>query len=105
MTDTDSLVYHIQTDDFYKDINKKVKKWFDTSNYPNIHPSGIKTGVNKKENGKIKDEAGGLVITHFVGLSSKLYGLKVIQNEEALKNIPLKKLPFKGKKKNEKLKV
>ena len=27
MTDTDSLVYHIQTDEFYKDINKKVKKW------------------------------------------------------------------------------
>ena len=26
MTDTDSLVYHIQTEDFYKDINKDVKK-------------------------------------------------------------------------------
>ena len=45
----------------------------------------------------IKDEAGGLVITHFVGHSSKLYALKVKQNEEALKNIPHKKLPFKGK--------
>ena len=85
MTDTDSLVYHIQTDDFYKDINKYVKKWFDTSNYPEIHPSGIKTGVNKKKNGVIKDEAGGLVITHFVGHSSKLYALKVKQNEEAFK--------------------
>ena len=99
MTDTDSLVYHIQTDDFYKDINEDVKEWFDTSNYPEIHPSGIKTGVNKKKNGVIKDEAGGLVITHFVGHSSKLYALKVKQNEEALKNIPLKKKKAKGVKK------
>ena len=77
MTDTDSLVYHIQTDDFYKDINKDVKKWFDTSNYPEIHPSGIKTGVHKKENGKIKDEASGLTIDEFVALCAKLYALKV----------------------------
>ena len=93
MTDTDSLVYHIQTKDFYED----VKERFDTSNYPKIHPSGIKTGVNKKKNGKIKDEAGGLVITHFIGLNAKLYALLIRQNEEAFKNIPKKKLPFKGK--------
>ena len=104
MTDTDSLVYHIQTDDFYKDINKYVKKWFDTSNYPEIHPSSIKTGVNKKKNGVIKDEAGGLVIIGFVALCAKLYALKVRQNEEALKNIPHKKLPFKGKEEERKAK-
>ena len=104
MTDTDSLVYHVQTDDFYKDIIKKVKKWFDTSNYPENHLSGIKTGVNKKENGKIKDEAGGLIIIRFVGLSSKLYALIVKQNEEALKNIPHKRLPFKGKEEERKAK-
>ena len=104
MTDTNSLVYHIQTDDFYKDINKDVKKWLDTSNYPEIHPSGIKTGVNKKENGVIKDEAGGLVINGFVGRNAKLYALKVIQNEEALKNIPHKNLPFKGKEEERKAK-
>ena len=104
MTDTDSLVYHIQTDDFYKDINKKVKKWFDTSNYPKNHLSGIKTGVNKKENGKIKDEAGGLTIVEFVALCAKLYALKVRQNEEALKNISHKKLLFKGKEEERKAK-
>ena len=32
-TDTDSLVIHIKTDDFYKDISNDVEKWFDTSNY------------------------------------------------------------------------
>ena len=104
MTATDSLVYHIQTDDFYKDINKKVKKWFDTSNYPKNHFSGIKTGVNKRKNGVIKDEAGGLVITHFIGLNAKLYALLIRQNKEALKNIPHKKLPFKGKEEERKAK-
>ena len=104
MTDTDSLVYLIQTEDFYLDINKDVKKKFDTSNYPEIHPSGIKTGVNKKVNGVIKDEAGGLIISHFISLSAKLYSLLIRQNEEALKNIPLKKLPFKGKEEERKAK-
>ena len=106
MTDTDSLVYHIQTDDFYEDINKKVKKWFDTSNYPKNHLSGIKTGVNKKENGKIKDEAGGLTIVEFVALCAKLYALIVRQNEEALKISPKKKkkLPFRGKEEERKAK-
>ena len=104
MTDTDSLVYHIQTDDFYKDINEKVKEWFDTSNYPENHPSGIKAGVNKKENGKIKDESGGLTIVEFVALCAKLYVLIVRQNKEALKNISHKKLPFKGKEEERKAK-
>ena len=29
-TDTDSLIIHIKTDDFYKNINNDVDKWFDT---------------------------------------------------------------------------
>ena len=32
-TDTDSFIMHIKTDDFYKDINNDVDKWFHTSNY------------------------------------------------------------------------
>ena len=35
-TDTDSLMYEINTDDFYKDIKKDIKKKFDTSDYPPI---------------------------------------------------------------------
>ena len=49
-TDTDSLLYLIHTDDFYKDISKDIKQKFDTSDYPESHPSGIETGVNKKSN-------------------------------------------------------
>lgn len=57
--DTDSLMYQIQTDDVYKDISKDVKRKFDTSNYSEKHPSGIKAGVNNKVLEKFKDEAAG----------------------------------------------
>ena len=78
MTDTDSLVYLIQTDDFYKDIKKKdVKKWFDTSNFPEIHPSGIKTGVNMKVIGVFKFENGANIIVIFIGLRPKMYTFKM----------------------------
>ena len=76
-TDTDSLIYLIQTDDFYHDIRKDITKKFDTSDYYGNHPSGINTDVNKKVIGKFKDEAAGNQITHFVGLRPKLYTFKV----------------------------
>ena len=76
-TDTDSLLYHIHTDDFYKDISYDIKEKFDTSDYPPNHESGILTGVNKKVIGMFKDEVAGRQITHFVGLRPKLYSFKV----------------------------
>ena len=72
-TDTDSLMYEIQTEDFYKDISGDVKDRFDTSDYPENHPSGIPTGINKKVLGMFKDEAAGKIIKEFVGLRAKLY--------------------------------
>ena len=83
-TDTDSLMYEITTDDFYKDISKDVKTKFDTSDYPSSHPSGILTGVNKKVIGMFKDEVAGRQITHFVGLRPKLYSYK-LEDEKANK--------------------
>ena len=76
-TDTDSLLYLIHTDDFYRDITHDIETKFDTSDYPPNHPSGIKTGVNKKVVGMLKDEVAGRQITHFVGLRPKLYSFKV----------------------------
>ena len=72
-TDTDSLMNEIETEDFYKDISGDVKDKFDTSDYPENHPSGIPTGINKKVLGMFKDEAGGKTIKEFVGLRAKLY--------------------------------
>ena len=88
-TDTDSLMYVIQTDDFYQDIKKDIKRKFDTSDYPENHPSGIKTG--KKVIGKFKDEVGGKQITHFIGLRAKLYTFKVEEEGEVRKAKGLKK--------------
>ena len=76
-TDTDSLMYQIEREDFYQDIAKDVTKRFDTSDYPEKHQSGIKTGVNNKIIGKFKDEAAGKQITHFVGLRAKLYSYRI----------------------------
>jgi len=56
-TDTDSYIYEIETDDFYRNIAGDVKTWFDTSEFDASHPSGIQTGVNKKVIGMMKDEA------------------------------------------------
>ena len=55
---------------------------FGTSNYPKKHSSGIKTGVNKKVIGMMKDECGGKQIEEFVGLRSKLYSYKMSESEE-----------------------
>ena len=90
-TDTDSLMYLIQTEDFYKDISKDVKRKFDTSNYPEIHLSGIKTGVNKKVIGKFKDEAAGKQLTYFVGLRPKMYCFKDDDEAETQKAKGVKK--------------
>ena len=57
-TDTDSLMYEIQTEDFYKDMSKDVKDRFDTSDYPPNHPSGIPSGFNKKVLGMFKEVMG-----------------------------------------------
>ena len=84
-SDTDSLMYEIQTEDFYKDISGDVKNRFDTSNYPENHPSGILTGINKKVLGKMKDEAGGKIIKEFVGLRAKLYSYKMYEGEKEIK--------------------
>ena len=84
-------MYLIQTEDFYKGISKDFKRKFDTSDYPENHPSGIKTGVNKKVIGKLKDEAAGKQITHFVGLRPKLYCFKDDDEVETRKAKGVKK--------------
>ena len=81
-TDTDSFMYEIETEDFYKDISKDVKDRFDTSDYPENHPSGIPTKINKKVLGMFKDEAAGKRIKEFVGLRAKLYSFIMEDGKE-----------------------
>ena len=90
-TDTDSLMYQIQTEDFYKDISGDIKTKFDTSDYPKDHPSGIPTGLNKKVIGMFKDEVAGKQITHFIGLRPKLYSFKIEEGKNVKKCKGIKK--------------
>ena len=91
LTDTGSLMYEIQTEDFYKDIKEDVKDRFDTSGYPPDHPSGIPSGFNKKVLGMFKDEVNGNIIDEFVGLRAKLYSYKMFEGEESKKCKGVKK--------------
>ena len=90
-TDTDSLMYEIETEDFYKDISGDVKDRFDTSDYQENHPSGIPTGENKKVLGMMKDEVAGKIIKEFVGLRSKLYSFVMDDGGETKKCKGIKK--------------
>ena len=91
LTDTDSLMYEIQTEDFYKDISGDVKDRFDTSGYPSDHPSSISSGFNKKVLGMFKDEVNGDIIDEFVGLRAKLYSYKMFEGKESKKCKGIKK--------------
>ena len=46
--DNDSLIIHIKTNDFYKDIANDAEKWFDTSNYDENDKIPLPIGKNKK---------------------------------------------------------
>ena len=82
-TDTDSLMYEIETEDFYRDISGDVEARFDTSDFDKDHPSGIPDGYtdtigkNKKLIGMMKDEAAGKIITEFSALRAKLYSYRM----------------------------
>ena len=78
--DTDSLIYKIKTEDFYKDIANDVEARFDTSNYSETRPLPI--GLNKKVIGLMKDELGGKIMTEFAALSPKLYSYKKLDGSE-----------------------
>ena len=72
--DTDSLIYDIQTEDFYADIVDDVLERFDTSGYVDDWPLPI--GKNKKVIGYMKDELRGNIMTEFVALRPKSYAYK-----------------------------
>ena len=77
--DTDSLIYSIETDDFYKDIAEDVKDRFDTSGYNPNWP--LPVGLNKKVIGLTKDELRGEIMTEFVTLRPKMYAYKTGESE------------------------
>jgi hypothetical protein len=74
MTDTDSLVYCVETPDLYADL-ATMQHHFDFSDYSKTHP--LHSTANKKAVGYFKDEMNGHVIERFAGLRAKMYGIQV----------------------------
>ena len=81
--DTDSFVYDIKTEDFYKDIAGDVENRFNTSGYSNDRPSSkmLPIGKNKKVIGLMKDELGGEIMKEFISVRPKMYSYRVGKNE------------------------
>ena len=79
--DTDSFVYEIEKEDFYRDIAKDVEKRFDKSGYSRDVNRPLPIGKNKKLIGLMKDELGGKIMTEFVTLRAKMYAYRKIDKE------------------------
>ena len=75
-TDTDSLCYHIETDNLYRDM-LEFSQYLDTSNYPKDHPCF--NLANDRKLGYLKDECAGEAAIEFVGLRAKMYSLHLLE--------------------------
>jgi hypothetical protein len=93
MTDTDSFIYAILTEDVYQDMAADADR-FDFGDYPTNHH--LYSAVNKKVLGKMKDETCGAPIQEFAGLGSKMYSFRTFQNEEMKRAKGVKKATLKN---------
>ena len=80
----DSLVYFIETDDFYEDMvnNSILLDRMDTANLPESHPCYI--AERKKIPGLFSDETNGDIITEFCALRAKSYSC-ILAGKEKIK--------------------
>ena len=80
--DTDSFVYEIETEDFYRDIEEDVEARFDTSGYSEDDKRPLPIGKNKKIIGLMKDESNGKIMTEFVALRAKMYAYRLLDDKK-----------------------
>ncbi|XP_015370952.1 PREDICTED: uncharacterized protein LOC107166696 [Diuraphis noxia] len=81
-TDTDSLVYHIQTNDFYADVtaNSNLLDRMDTANLHRDHPCYV--AERKKVPGFFSDETNGHTMTEFCALRAKSYAYNIYAGDD-----------------------
>ena len=96
-TDTDSLIIHIITEDFFEDISNDVESWYDTSNYDENDKRPLPIGKNKKVIGLFKDELGGRIMKEFCALRAKTYSYLMDDDSEVKKSKGTKKCIIKRK--------
>ena len=93
--DTDSFIFHVETEDIYEDIVEEVEKRFDTSSFE-LHRI-LPKGKNRKVIGLIKDKLGEQILKEFVGLRAKTYSYLKGNNDEDKKSKKHKKVCHKKK--------
>ena len=71
--DTDSFIFHVETEDFYKDISNDVDNRFDMFAYLKDRNRPLAIGKNKKVLRMMEDELCGKIMTEFVALRAKTY--------------------------------
>ena len=84
-TNTDSFIFLVKTNDFYKDISDDIEKWFDTSAYSKDIDRPLLKGINKKVIGKFKDELAGQIISELCILRAECSSFKLDNDNEEIK--------------------
>ena len=80
-TDTDSLFYHVLTDDIYSNMSlEQAELHYDFSDYLTNH--ALHSIKNNKVLGKMKDKMSGTAVAEFIGLRSKMYSLRTARGIE-----------------------
>ncbi|CAH1965864.1 unnamed protein product [Acanthoscelides obtectus] len=74
-TDTDSLIVHVETDNFYEDM-KSHRHYFDTFNYDASNPHNMPQTAS--ELGKMKDEYAFKILSAFYGTGPKAYCIDAV---------------------------
>ena len=95
-TDTDSLMYHLETPDVYKDM-VEMKEYFDMSNFEPTNPY-YQPGFapNKAVVGKMTDQVAGNPIAELVGLRPKMYSFEAVKTNPDGTTEPYNKHRAKG---------
>ena len=84
--DTDSFIFSVKTDDFYRDVSNHIDKWFDTSSYSKDIDWPLQEDKNKKVIGKFKDEVSDEIMSEFFALRPKTYAYKLDNSDFEGKN-------------------
>lgn len=85
--DTDSFIYDINTQDFYKDLKALAENntpYFDTSNFAQNNQFGIPQ-INHQKLGTMKDELKGKLMRRYCALSPKCYIYETQEEETSIR--------------------
>ena len=95
--DTDSFIFHVETENFYKDISNDVDNRFDKSAYSKYLNRPLPIWKNKKVLRMMKYELCGKIMTEFVALRTNTYSYLNYDDKEEKKAKGTKKCVIKKK--------